>query len=151
VTINNWSGVGYLTADPEIKEVGEGDKAREVVNFSIGINTRWGKEDSQSRVDFINITAWNGMAKFLGKFFKKGHKIEVTGSLRTDKYKKQGDDKHTYKTYVLANTLDFGSTKAEKNLDATQPSENTHLPKTEPKAEPEQAVLVGNTEEEPPF
>lgn len=70
---------GFITKDPEIKEFGENKK---VANFTIAINRRFKKNET----DFINCIAWNQLADFIVKYFAKGSEIAVVGRIEIDKY-----------------------------------------------------------------
>lgn len=56
--------------------------------------------------EFIQIRAWAKTAELLANYCRKGDKITVEGSIRTDKYTDNGIDK--YFTYVNVNAVYFG-------------------------------------------
>lgn len=64
--------LGRLTYDVEVKAVGSDQK---VLNNGIAI------QRSKNETVFVDIVAWNGVAEMIGKHFKKGYEIMVTGSL----------------------------------------------------------------------
>lgn len=71
--------LGRLIYDVEVKEVGDNKK---VLNNRIAIQN--GKNDST----FIDIVAWNGTAELIGKHFKKGFEILLSGKLINTQKKK---------------------------------------------------------------
>lgn len=99
---------GRLARDPEIKMFENSDKR--IIEFSI-VNQR-DKEHS----DYINCKAWDSNADFIGKYFRKGDGINITGELRVNKYTNK-DGENRYETYVLVRQTGF---PLQKPKDATQ-------------------------------
>ena len=96
---------GRLTADPEVKQTTQGTP---VVQYSLAIN-RKGKD---AQADFINCVAWRQTADFIGKFFKKGSSICVTGSIQTRSWNdQQGNKRQT--TEVVVDEAFFVDAKTE--------------------------------------
>lgn len=108
--INNIVLIGRITKDLEIKYT-ESQKA--VCNFTLAVN-RIGQEQA----DFINIAVWGQQAENLHKYQSKGSLIAVNGALRVDNYEVNGERK--YNTYVLANNIEYLSSK---NTGNTAPEE----------------------------
>ena len=71
---------GRLTSDIEIKQTQSGVA---VTKFSVAVDRDFSKE---KEVDFIPCTAWRQTAEFLGKFFRKGQEILLSGRLLTNKF-----------------------------------------------------------------
>lgn len=104
--LNQVTLIGYLTADPELKQTSAGTT---VCSFSIAVNRKIVKEGAPS-CDFINIVAWRDRAEFIAKYFKKGKPILVLGELQTRSYTdKQG--KKCYVTEVIVSEADFVENK----------------------------------------
>jgi single-strand DNA-binding protein len=78
--MNNVTLIGRLTADPEVRIVGEG---KIVCNFSLAIDDPYAKED---RADFIRITVFGGQGENCRKYLRKGFLAGVSGRIRSDKY-----------------------------------------------------------------
>jgi single-stranded DNA-binding protein len=76
--------LGRLVYDVEVRDVGDPGAEKKVLNNRIAISN--GKNDST----FIDIVAWNGTAELIGKHFKKGFEILVSGKL-INTQKKKGD------------------------------------------------------------
>jgi single-stranded DNA-binding protein len=68
--------IGRLTQAVEVKTVTVGGVEKHVANNRLAV--RVSKEDSA----FIDITAWNGTADFIGAHFKKGDELYIEGELR---------------------------------------------------------------------
>ena len=98
---------GRLTADPELKTTTSG---KAVTSFCIAVDRD--KEHS----DFINIVAWEKTAEFITKYFTKGRKIEIMGSLQSRKYEdKNGNSRVAYE--VLCQRAGFAESKREEKKD----------------------------------
>ena len=62
--------------------------------------------------DFINCVAWRSTADFVHKYFIKGNKIGLRGSLQTRSYDAQDGSKR-YVTEVIADEVEFVVPKPE--------------------------------------
>ena len=96
-----------LGADPKISKISE-DKS--VVNFSGAVNKRYVKEGEPS-ADWFNFTAFGKTADFIGKYFKKGSQMLVTGEVVNNNYEKNGEK--VYGTKIIIDTVEFFGKKAE--------------------------------------
>ena len=100
--MNNVSLVGRLTADPEVKHTQSGTA---YTRFSVAVD-RQVKQGEEKQADFINCVAWDKKAEFICKYFSKGHRIALTGSIRTGSYTdKDGNKRSTFE--VWANNVEF--------------------------------------------
>ena len=70
--------------------------------------------------DFINCIAFSGTAEFIQRNFHKGSRAHITGSIRTDRYEKDGKNKYST-PYVLIENIDIIDFKS-KDVAATQPT-----------------------------
>ena len=94
--------IGYLTADPELKQTAQGTS---VCSFTIAVNRRNVKEGSPS-CDFISCVAWRERAEFAAKYFKKGNPLLIVGEIQTRSYTdKQGSKR--YVTEILVDEAGF--------------------------------------------
>lgn len=92
--MNKFIGIGRLTAEPQIKEVG----GKQLANFSIAINRAFNKEQT----DFISCVVWGKSAEYIGKYAKKGQLVSVEGELNINK---SGDKYFTQINVSQANIL----------------------------------------------
>lgn len=106
--MNNVSLIGRLTAAPEMKTTQTGT---EYVKFSIAVD-RPVKKDEEKQADFINIVAWNKTAAFVCKYFTKGQRIALNGSIRTGSFTDKDGNKR-YTTEVWAEKVEFCEAKRE--------------------------------------
>lgn len=85
--LNQIALIGRLTKDPEIKLVGKDQNS--VVRFILAVNRpKYG--DSKPQADFIPVVAWRGTADFIGRNFRKGKQVYVSGRLQTTEWEKDG-------------------------------------------------------------
>ena len=106
---------GRLTANPELKQTGNGVA---VTSFTIAVDRKYSK-DSEKKSDFITIVAWRQTAEFICKYFTKGSAIIICGELQTRSWK-DADGKNRYATEVVASEVSFAeSKKASDNISIT--------------------------------
>lgn len=116
---------GRLTHTPELRQTPSGVF---VCTFSLAVQKKYNKNKSEQEADFIEIEAWRGTAEFVSKYFDKGDMIDITGRLKTSRWK---DDKDVtrYKISVLAESVDFAPTNnrksAENNTDGAAAAAET--------------------------
>ena len=109
--LNNISVMGRLTADPEVRQTPNGVS---VCSFTIA-NDKDFKRDGDAP-NWIDCVAWRNNAEFIGKYFKKGSLIVVTGSLQTRSYQdRNGNNRKA--TEIVVNQQYFAESKrsAEEN------------------------------------
>lgn len=105
---------GRLTADPELKTTPTGVS---VTSFTVAVNRSGKGKDGETQADFINVTAWRGLAEFITRHFRKGSSICVVGAIQTRSWTDPQGQKH-YATEVVADEAYFVDSKGE----AAQPS-----------------------------
>lgn len=86
--MNHGSYVGRLTADPELKQT---QNRISVCSFTLAID----RPGTRDKTDFINFVAWRQTAEFICKYFRKGHKIALTGYLTSRQYEDKNGNKRT--------------------------------------------------------
>lgn len=106
--LNNVTLMGRLTRDPEIRTTG-GDIT--TTTFSIAVDRDYGK-DGKKETDFPTIVAWRNTADFIGKYFRKGSMIVVSGRLQTRSFTDKEGNKRSV-TEVVANNVYFGEGKRD--------------------------------------
>lgn len=106
--------VGRLTADPELKHTQSGIA---VSRFMIAVDRAFTRQGEEKKADFINVVAWRNSAEFLCKYFSKGQRIGVQGSVRTGSYMDtNGIKRYTFEVY--ADRLEFVERKEQSSLSA---------------------------------
>lgn len=77
MALNNFAMQGRLTADPELRRTTDGTPV-------CSVTVAWSRKYSRSeRKLFIDCVAWNGLAEFLAKNFRKGQELTLKGQLET--------------------------------------------------------------------
>lgn len=109
--MNNVSLIGRLTADPELKHTQSGVA---MTRFTIAVDRTYTKQGEERQADFITIVAWRQTAEFVCKYFSKGRRIALNGSIRTGSYTAQDGSKR-YTTEVFADNVEFCDSKSDSN------------------------------------
>lgn len=122
--------VGRLTKDPEMKLT---SNQTQYCNFTIAVDRRFKDANGQRQTDFINCVAWKQTAVFIQKYFGKGSRIGIAGSIQTRNYEDQEGQKH-FITEVLAEEAEFVDSASK--ADATQQAEQPAEPQAQAEAEP---------------
>lgn len=112
--------MGRLTKDPELRYTSANNTA--LCSFSIAVDRRFSKPGEERQADFFNITAWRNQAEFCSKYFTKGMKVVVVGSLQNRTWDDNEGKKH-YATDVVAEEVYFAeSRKSEGGAPSHRPS-----------------------------
>jgi single-strand DNA-binding protein len=138
--LNQCQFIGRLGKDPETRYMPDG---KAITSFSIACGSSWKDKngDKKESTEWINCTAFGKLAEIVGEYIKKGSQIYVSGSLKTDKYEKEG--KTMYSTKVVVNNMQMLGTKASQDDAPTA---------TKPKADvPKASNSFGDMEDDVPF
>ena len=101
--------IGNFVADPELKQTPTGIS---VCRFRLAVQRRFVKDQQEQTADFIDIVAWRQTAEFITKYFTKGPRIGIEGSLRMNKFTdKDGNNRTTYE--VVVNNAHFVENKRD--------------------------------------
>jgi single-strand DNA-binding protein len=88
--------VGNAGDDPQVRQMPGGGS---VVNLSIATSESWNDKatgEKRERTEWHKIVFFNNQANFVAKAVKKGDKVYVEGSIRTNKWQDQnGQDRFT--------------------------------------------------------
>lgn len=107
--------LGRLTDHPELKHTSSDIP---VCSFCLAV----ARPKAKDKTDFINCTAWRNTAEFICKYFRKGQRMAVIGSLTTDRYEDKDGNKRT-RYEVLVENVEFCESKSESAEDnPTNPS-----------------------------
>jgi single-strand DNA-binding protein len=101
--MNNVCLVGRLTKDVELRYTANTQTA--VGNFTLAVDRRF-KKEGQPEADFLPIIAWGKTGEFCSKYFKKGMRVFVTGSIQTRSWDDNEGKKH-YATEIIADSVGF--------------------------------------------
>lgn len=103
---------GNLTADPEVKPAKNGSS---VTTFSLATSRDWRNSEGKmvSSTDFHRLVAFGKFGEIIGKYFKKGMPVIVSGRLSNRSYTAQ-DGKKRYITEVVVEDFNFLSGKRKE-------------------------------------
>ena len=96
--------VGRLTKDPEVKLT---SNQTQFCNFTIAVDRRFKDQNGQRQADFINCVAWRQTAVFIQKYFHKGNRIGLVGSIQTRSYDDQQSGQKRFITEVVVDEAEF--------------------------------------------
>ena len=120
--------LGRLTADPELRNT-QGGVA--VTSFKLAVDRDYTPKGQDKQADFIPVVAWRQTAEFVCKYFHKGQRIALTGSLQTRSYTDRDGSKRTAYE-VVAEHVYFAESK---NGGAPSVSYSEQVPQSSTSAE----------------
>lgn len=100
--------VGRLTRDPEHKFAASGTA---ITTFSLAVDRDYPKDSNEA--DFIRIVTFGKTAEFVSQYMTKGKLVLVEGSLRINKWEKDGEKRSIPE--VVASHVKFMETKGAKH------------------------------------
>ena len=101
--------LGRLTADPELRNTPNGIS---VTNFDVAVDRSYTPKGQEKQVDFIPVQAWRQTAEFVCRYFRKGQRIALQGSLQSRSYTdKEGNKRRSAE--VVADNVYFGDSKRD--------------------------------------
>lgn len=112
--------IGRLAREVEVRTVTIGETEKRVLNNRLAV--RVNADDTA----FIDITAWNGTADFIGRHFGKGDELFIEGELR-NRAVKSGEREFSH-AYVLVTKVRFthGNRRgAQEDAERAELRENT--------------------------
>ena len=101
--------VGNLTRDPES---GTTQSGITYCRFTVACQRRYKDANGQYQADFIQCTAWRQTGEFVQRYFRKGSKIGLTGSITTGSNVGQ-DGQKRYTTEITVDNVEFVAPRSE--------------------------------------
>ncbi|MDR2513648.1 MAG: single-stranded DNA-binding protein [Christensenellaceae bacterium] len=95
--------IGNLTKDPELRTTQGGVS---VCTLRIAVTRRFANAQGVRESDFFDVVAWRQTADFVSRYFTKGRKIAITGTLQNRSYEAKDGTKRTV-TEVIADEAEF--------------------------------------------
>lgn len=95
--------VGNICRDPEYRTLQSGVT---YCQFTVACQRKFKNAQGQYDADFINCVAWRQTADFINRYFIKGNKIGLVGTLQTRSYDAQDGTKR-YVTEVIVENVEF--------------------------------------------
>jgi single-strand DNA-binding protein len=122
---NSTHHTGRLTADPQLRSVGE----LQICDMRLAVQRRRGRGGEDRGAFFIDLVAFNGLAKVCEQYLAKGSRILVDGQLDVQEWTGQDGNKR-WTPKLIADQVEFldpapardSSTEAEPE---PQPAEAT--------------------------
>lgn len=116
----NFHAFGRLANEVELSSTKSG---KSLAKFRLAIPRPYStkRPDGAQDADFINCVSFGSTAEFIHRNFNKGSRALVEGSIRTDKYEKEGKTRYSI-PYVLLETIqiiDFKSKDANSSPSPT--------------------------------
>ena len=120
--------MGRLTADPELRSTQSGVA---VTSFTLAVERDYTPKGQDKQADFIPVVAWRQTAEFVCKYFHKGQRAALTGSLQTWQYTDRDGSKRTAYE-VVAEHVYFAESKKDSGAPSVSYSEQ--VPQSAPPA-----------------
>ena len=130
---------GRVARIPELKQTQAGNA---YCRFSIAVNRRFKNPDGTTTADFFNCTAFNGTAEVISKYFHKGSRIVVRGSLQNNNWTDEAGTTH-YDVQVMVDEVAFIDTLAESQQGSTGTTQQAPAQQAPPAAAGFDASLDG--------
>ena len=101
--------IGRLTADPELRTT---QNQVSVTSFTLAVDRAYQPKGQERQTDFINVVAWRQTAEFVTRYFHKGQRLALTGTLQSRRYvDKEGNNRTAYE--VIAENVFFCDSKPQ--------------------------------------
>ena len=108
--MNSVQLVGNLARDPDFRTTQGGISC---CRFTVACHRKFKNQQGQYDADFIACVAWRQTADFIHRYFNKGNRIGVTGTLQTRSYDAQDGTKR-FVTEVIADSVEFVAPKGQQ-------------------------------------
>lgn len=115
--MNHVALVGNICRNPEYRTLQSGVAC---CQFTVACQRRFANQQGVREADFINCVAWRQTADFVQKYFFKGSKIGLTGSIQTRSYDAQDGSKR-YVTEVIVDNVEFVAPRPEGQATGNYP------------------------------
>lgn len=121
--------VGHLGRDPETRYSQQGTA---FTNFSVATSESWSDKatgEKKERTEWHHIVCMARLAEIAGEYLRKGSKVYIEGSLRTNQWEQDGQKK--YRTEIVARELQMLDSKRESapaDEPAVDPEFNDPIP-----------------------
>ncbi len=103
--------MGRLTRDPELRTTSNNIS---VCTFTLAVDRNYKNRDGERLTDFIPVVVWRQQADFVHRYFVKGQRMLVVGSIQPRSYLDQSGQKR-YVTEVIAEEVYFADSKKDSD------------------------------------
>ncbi len=140
--------MGRLTKDPELRYTSNNNTA--VCSFSLAVDRRFSKPGEEKQADFFNIVAWRNQAEFCSKYFTKGLKVVVVGSLQNRSWD-DNEGKKRYITEVIADEVYFADSRKSEGAPSYRPAGPSGAASAAGAGQPDSGFYPMDEDDELPF
>ena len=108
MSLNSIVIMGRITKDIELRRTNNGTS---VASFTVAVD----RDFDKGKADFIECVAWKNTAEFAAKYFAKGSKVVVIGSLQMRDWEDKNGSKRRNAEIIVGSMYFADSKKAESN------------------------------------
>lgn len=126
---------GNLARDIEVKQTTNG---KEVVSNAVAVRREIKAENGEYPTDFIEFTAWGQQADFLGKFARKGDRVEIVGRWQVRTYTDNNGNNRRADECVVENVSVFSRRQDAQDQAFAPPTASAPSRATAPTPAPSQ-------------
>ena len=113
--------IGNLGKDPEVRYMPSGGA---VANVTLATTESWKDKttgEKKENTEWHNVVFFNRLAEIAGEYLKKGAKVYIEGSLRTEKYQDKNTGADRYTTKIIANDMQMLDSRTGQGSPSYQP------------------------------
>lgn len=110
MSLNTITVMGRITKDIELRRTNTGTP---VASFTVAVD----RDFDKGKTDFIECVAWKNTAEFAAKYFSKGSKAVVTGSLQMRDWEDKNGNKRR-SAEIVVGSMYFADSKKESGFSA---------------------------------
>ncbi len=102
--VNKVTLIGNVGGDPEVRYMPNGSA---VTTITLATSESWKDKQTgqaQERTEWHRVVFFNRLGEIAGEYLRKGSKVYVEGSLRTNKWQDQ-EGKDRYRTEIIGNEM----------------------------------------------
>ena len=157
--LNKVMVMGNLGADPEVRYLPSGSA---VTNIRVATSESWKDKQSgekQERTEWHRIVLFNRLGEIAAQYLRKGSRVFVEGSLRTNKWQDQsGNERFT--TEIIASSMQLmdskgggagGESFGDMPQDVAMPQAASNAPRQAPAKAPAAAMADEDFDDDIPF
>ena len=114
--------MGRLTKEPELRVT---SNEVSVCTFTLAVDRKFKDKSGNRLTDFIPCVTWRQQADFVSRYFSKGQRVAVIGSIQPSSYEDQSGQKR-YITEVIVEEIYFADGKRDVNDDYQRQEEGLY-------------------------
>ncbi|MDO5033596.1 MAG: single-stranded DNA-binding protein [Eubacteriales bacterium] len=101
--------MGRLTKNPELRTTSNNIS---VCSFTVAVDRRFKNSQGEREADFIPVVCWRQTADFVARYFQKGQRIALVGSIQVRSWD-DDNGKRNWMTEVVADEVYFADSKSD--------------------------------------